>query len=150
MHLIDWTILFVILATIVAYGIWKTKDIRGSESYFIGNRDLKWWTIGLSVMATQASAITFLSTPGQAYDEGMQFAQFYIGLPIAMVILCVFVLPIFYNAKIVTAYEYLEKRFDVKTRILTSLLFLIQRGLAAGLTIFAPSIILSSIIRRTF
>lgn len=146
MHPIDWTILFVILALIVGYGIYKTRDIKNSESYFIGNRDLKWWTIGLSVMATQASAITFLSTPGQAYDEGMQFAQFYIGLPIAMVILSVFVLPLYYKAKIVTAYQFLEKRFGVKARVITAMLFLIQRGLAAGLTIFAPSIILSSIL----
>ena len=146
MHPIDWIILFVILALIVGYGIYKTRDINGSESYFIGNRDLKWWTIGLSVMATQASAITFLSTPGQAFDDGMRFAQFYIGLPIAMVILCIFVLPQYYRTKVVTAYEFLEKRFDVKTRTLTALLFLIQRGLAAGLTIFAPSIILSSIL----
>ena len=146
MHIIDWIILFTILAAIVIYGIWKTREIKNSESYFIGNRDLKWWTIGLSVMATQASAITFLSTPGQAYDDGMRFAQFYIGLPIAMVILCIFVLPLYYKAKVVTAYEFLENRFDVKTRTLTSILFLIQRGLAAGLTIFAPSIILSSIL----
>ncbi len=146
MHPLDWTILFSILALIVGYGIWKTRDIKNSESYFIGNRDLKWWTIGLSVMATQASAITFLSTPGQAYDEGMQFAQFYIGLPIAMVILCIFVLPRFYKSKVLTAYQFLEKRFDVKTRVVTAMLFLIQRGLAAGLTIFAPSIILSSIL----
>ena len=116
MHPIDWIILFVILALIVGYGIYKTRDISGSESYFIGNRDLKWWTIGLSVMATQASAITFLSTPGQAFDDGMRFAQFYIGLPIAMVILCIFVLPQYYRTKVVTAYEFLEKRFDVKTR----------------------------------
>ncbi len=146
MHTIDWIVLFVILFAIVAYGIWKTKDVKNSQSYFVGNKDLKWWTIGLSVMATQASAITFLSTPGQAYDDGMRFAQFYIGLPIAMVILCVFVLPLYYRTNVVTAYEYLENRFDVKTRTLTSILFLIQRGLAAGLTIFAPSIILSSIL----
>lgn len=146
MHLIDWLVMFIILFAIVAYGIYKTKEIKGSQSYFIGNKDLKWWTIGLSVMATQASAITFLSTPGQAYDDGMRFAQFYIGLPIAMVILCIWVLPLYYKTNVVTAYEYLEKRFDVKTRILTSILFLIQRGLAAGLTIFAPSIILSSIL----
>ena len=146
MHPIDWTILFTILGSIVGYGIWKTRDIKNAQSYFIGNKDLKWWTIGLSVMATQASAITFLSTPGQAYDEGMQFAQFYIGLPIAMVILCIWVLPRFYKSGIVTAYQFLEKRFDVKTRTLTAGLFLVQRGLAAGLTIFAPSIILSSIL----
>ncbi len=146
MHLIDWTVMFTILFAIVGFGIYKTREIKNSQSYFVGNKDLKWWTIGLSVMATQASAITFLSTPGQAFDDGMRFAQFYIGLPIAMVILCIWVLPKFYKSNVVTAYEYLENRFDLKTRTLTSVLFLIQRGLAAGLTIFAPSIILSSIL----
>ena len=107
---------------------------------------MPWYTIGLSVMATQASAITFLSTPGQAFDDGMRFAQFYFGLPIAMIILCVYVLPKYYKLKVYTAYEFLENRFDLKTRTLTSVLFLISRGLAAGLTIFAPSIILSSIL----
>ena len=146
MHLIDWIILLTILAVIVGYGMYKTREVTNSQSYFIGNKDLKWWTIGLSVMATQASAITFLSTPGQAFDDGMRFAQFYIGLPIAMVILCIWVLPRYYKSNVVTAYEYLEQRFDLKTRTLTSVLFLIQRGLAAGLTIFAPSIILSTIL----
>lgn len=146
MHTIDWIILFSILAAIVGYGIYKTREVKNSQSYFVGNKDLKWWTIGLSVMATQASAITFLSTPGQAFDDGMRFAQFYIGLPIAMVILCIWVLPRYYRTNVVTAYEYLENRFDLKTRTLTSVLFLIQRGLAAGLTIFAPSIILSTIL----
>ncbi len=146
MHYIDWIVLFGILAAIVAFGMYKMREIKNSQSYFVGNKDLKWWTIGLSVMATQASAITFLSTPGQAFDDGMRFAQFYIGLPIAMVILCIWVLPKYYRSNVVTAYEYLEDRFDLKTRALTSILFLIQRGLAAGLTIFAPSIILSSIL----
>lgn len=134
------------LAFIVAYGVWKTRHINTSQAYLQGEKDLKWWTIGLSVMATQASAITFLSTPGQAYQSGMDFAQFYIGLPIAMVILCVFVLPIYYRLNIYTAYEYLEGRFDLRTRTLTAILFLIQRGLAAGITIYAPAIILSSIL----
>lgn len=146
MHIIDWIICFAILAIIIIYGLWKTRNINDSASYLLGNRELKWYTIGLSVMATQASAITFLSTPGQAYDDGMRFAQFYFGLPIAMVILCVFVLPMFYKLKVFTAYQFLEDRFDVKTRTLTSVLFLIQRGMAAGLTIFAPAIILSSIL----
>lgn len=143
---IDWTVLIGTLFCIVAYGVWKTRNVNSVESYLLGDRDLKWWTIGLSIMATQASAITFLSTPGQAYDDGMRFAQFYFGLPLAMVILAVFVLPIYYRLKVYTAYEFLESRFDLKTRTLTAILFLIQRGLAAGLTIFAPAIILSSIL----
>jgi len=146
MSTIDWIILGSTLLSIVAYGIWKTRNVNSSESYLLGDRDLPWWTIGLSVMATQASAITFLSTPGQAYDDGMRFAQFYFGLPLAMVILCVFVLPIYYRLKVYTAYEYLEGRFDLKTRSLAAILFLVQRGLAAGLTIFAPAIILTSLL----
>ena len=146
MHIIDWIVCFSILVLIVLYGLWKTRNIKDSASYLKGNRELKWYTIGLSVMATQASAITFLSTPGQAYDDGMRFAQFYFGLPLAMVILSIFVLPIFYKSNVYTAYQFLENRFDVKTRTLTSILFLSQRGMAAGLTIFAPAIILSSIL----
>lgn len=146
MHLLDWTIMLGTLIGIVAYGVAKTRNINSVQSYLLGDRDLKWWTIGLSVMATQASAITFLSTPGQAYNDGMGFAQFYFGLPIAMVIICVFFLPIYYNLKVYTAYEYLEGRFDLKTRSLTAILFLIQRGLAAGITIYAPAIILSTIL----
>lgn len=134
------------LLSIVAYGVWYTRKVDNVQSYLLGDRDLPWWTIGLSVMATQASAITFLSTPGQAYEDGMRFAQFYFGLPVAMVILCVFVLPIYYRLKVYTAYEYLEGRFDLRTRTLTAVLFLIQRGLAAGLTIYAPAIILSTIL----
>lgn len=134
------------LAAIVIYGVYKTRNIHTTEAYLRGERDLKWWTIGLSVMATQASAITFLSTPGQAFEDGMGFAQFYFGLPIAMVILCIFVLPIYYRLKVYTAYEYLEGRFDVSVRVLTAILFLIQRGLAAGITIYAPAIILSKIL----
>ncbi len=146
MATIDWIILVSILAFIVAYGVWKSKDIHDTHSFLVGDKNLKWWTIGLSVMATQASAITFLSTPGQAYQEGMGFAQFYFGLPIAMVLLCIFVLPILYRLNVFTAYEYLEQRFDVKTRTLTACLFLVSRGLAAGITIFAPAIILSTIL----
>lgn len=146
MDFIDWTVMLGTLTAIVAYGVWKTRDVKNVKSYLMGDKDLPWWTIGLSVMATQASAITFLSTPGQAYESGMDFAQFYIGLPIAMVILCVFVLPIYYRLNIYTAYEYLEGRFDLRTRTLTAILFLIQRGLAAGITIYAPAIILSSIL----
>jgi len=134
------------LLGIVAYGVYKTRSVSTAESYLLGDRDLRWWTIGLSIMATQASAITFLSTPGQAFDAGMGFAQFYFGLPLAMVLLSIFVLPIYYRLKVYTAYEYLEGRFDLRARTLTALLFLLQRGLAAGITIYAPSIILSTIL----
>lgn len=146
MEILDWIIMLGTLLSIVAYGVWYTRKVDNVQSYLLGDRDLPWWTIGLSVMATQASAITFLSTPGQAYEDGMRFAQFYFGLPVAMVILCVFVLPIYYRLKVYTAYEYLEGRFDLRTRTLTAILFLIQRGLAAGLTIYAPAIILSTIL----
>ncbi|MEM8523993.1 MAG: sodium:solute symporter [Bacteroidota bacterium] len=146
MSVIDWTIMLGVLAAIVIYGVIKTRNISSSKSYLLGDKDLPWWTIGLSIMATQASAITFLSTPGQAYESGMGFAQFYFGMPIAMVLLCIFVLPIYYKLNVYTAYEYLEGRFDLKTRTLTSILFLIQRGMAAGITIYAPSIILSNIL----
>ncbi|NJC24657.1 sodium:solute symporter [Neolewinella antarctica] len=146
MSTIDWMVMIGTLTAIVSYGVIKTRSVDNVKSYLLGDRDLKWWTIGLSVMATQASAITFLSTPGQAYDSGLGFAQFYFGLPIAMVVLCVFVLPIYYRLKVYTAYEYLEGRFDLKVRTLTALLFLIQRGLAAGITIYAPAIIMSSIL----
>ncbi len=134
------------LFSIAAYGIWKTRAINTSESYLRGDRDLKWWIIGLNIMSTQASAITFLSTPGQAYEDGMRFVQFYFGLPIAMVILSIFVIPNYYRLKVYTAYEFLESRFGLPTRVLTAVLFLIQRGLASGLTIYAPSIILSHIL----
>jgi Na+/proline symporter len=134
------------LFTIVAYGIWKTRHVNTVKSYLRGDDDLKWWAIGISIMATQASAITFLSTPGQAYDDGMRFVQFYFGMPLAMVILCIVVLPIYYRLRVYTAYEYLESRFDLKTRTLTALLFLTQRGFAAGLTIYAPSIVLSTLL----
>ncbi len=146
MHLLDWIVMLGTLFAIVAYGVWKTRSVKSVQSYLLGDRDLPWWTIGLSIMATQASAITFLSTPGQAYEDGMRFAQFYFGLPVAMVFLSIFVLPIYYRLKVYTAYEYLEGRFDLKTRTMTAILFLLQRGLAAGLTIYAPAIILSSIL----
>ncbi len=146
MKILDWIVMLGTLLSIVAYGVWYTRKVDNVQSYLLGDRDLPWWTIGLSVMATQASAITFLSTPGQAYEDGMRFAQFYFGLPVAMVVLCIFVLPIYYRLKVYTAYEYLEGRFDLRTRTLTAILFLIQRGLAAGLTIYAPAIILSTIL----
>ena len=146
MNYIDWTVLAATLIFIVSYGIWKTRGSRNIEGYLLGDKSMKWGTIGLSIMATQASAITFLSTPGQAYLDGMGFVQIYFGLPFAIVIVCVAVLPIYRKLKVYTAYEYLENRFDLKSRMLTAFLFLIARGLAAGVTIYAPAIILSSII----
>ena len=146
MSSLDWFILIGTLFTIVAYGVWKTRGSKDLSSFLKGNNDAKWWGIGISIMATQASAITFLSTPGQAFTDGMRFLQFYLGLPIAMVILCITFVPIFYRLKVYTAYEYLESRFDLKTRTLAALLFLVQRGLAAGITIYAPAIILSTLL----
>jgi Na+/proline symporter len=143
---IDWTVLIVTLATIVGYGTWKTRGRKNAQDYIKGGNTSKWWTIGLSVMATQASAITFLSTTGQAFSDGMGFVQFYFGLPIAMVIICLVFIPLYHRLKVYTAYEFLENRFDLKTRSLTAILFLIQRGLAAGITIFAPAIILSVVL----
>jgi len=145
MSTIDWIVLFGTLIFIVAYGVYKTRGQNSMDSYLRGDTS-KWWTIGLSIMATQASAITFLSTPGQAYTDGMRFIQFYFGLPLAMIIISVFFLPIYYKLKVYTAYEYLESRFDLKTRMLAAFIFLIQRGLAAGITIYAPAIILSSLL----
>jgi len=145
MSTLDWIVLFFTLVSIAAFGIYKTRGKKNLESYLKGN-NANWWTIGLSIMATQASAITFLSTPGQAYEDGMRFIQFYFGLPLAMIIISVSFIPIYYKLKVYTAYEYLEKRFDLKTRTLTSLLFIIQRGLAAGITIYAPAIILSTLL----
>jgi Na+/proline symporter len=143
---IDWAILVVTLVAIVAYGTWKGRAVRTADAFLRGSNDLKWYTIGLSIMATQASAITFLSTPGQAYEDGMGFVQFYFGLPLAMVLLSATMVPVYYRLRVSTAYEYLETRFDRKTRQLTALLFLIQRGLGAGLSIYAPAIILSSVL----
>jgi SSS family transporter len=145
MSSIDWIVLFGTLISIVTYGVWKTRGTRDMHSYLRGD-DTKWWTVGLSIMATQASAITFLSTPGQAYTDGMRFVQFYLGLPLAMIIISAFFLPMYYRLKVYTAYEYLEGRFDLKTRLLAAFIFLIQRGLAAGITIYAPAIILSSLL----
>lgn len=146
LHWEDWTILILTLLTIVLYGTYKTRKQRNVQDYVKGGNSSKWWTIGLSVMATQASAITFLSTPGQAFHSGMGFVQFYFGVPIAMVVICMVFIPLYHKLKVFTAYEYLESRFDKKTRILTAILFLIQRGLAAGITIFAPAIILSAVL----
>jgi Na+/proline symporter len=143
---IDWIVLALTLSFIVGYGTWKTRNQKSAQDYIKGGNTTQWWTIGLSVMATQASAITFLSTTGQAYSDGMGFVQFYFGLPIAMVVICLVFIPIYHRLKVYTAYEFLENRFDLKTRTLTAVLFLIQRGLAAGITIFAPAIILSVVL----
>lgn len=144
MEIIDWVILTATLIFIVAYGIYQTRKNSGVEDYIRGGNTSKWWTVGLSVMATQASAITFLSTTGQGFYSGMGFVQFYFGLPIAMVIICLVFIPIYHKLKVYTAYEFLESRFDLKTRTLAAVLFLIQRSLAAGITIYAPAIILSA------
>ena len=147
METLDWIILIFSIGFIVLYGVWKNRKNRDLEEYFKGSNKSRWWTIGISVMATQASAITFLSTPGQAYSDGMGFIQFYFGLPFAIIIITKFFLPIYHKLKVFTAYEFLEKRFNKKTRNLASLLFLIQRGLAAGITIYAPAIIMSLILK---
>ena len=146
MQLIDWIILVSTLLLIVVYGTIKTRGAKSSLDYIKAGNQAKWWTVGLSVMATQASAITFLSTPGQAFHDGMGFIQFYFGIPLAIIIVCMVFIPIYHKLKVYTAYEYLESRFDLKTRTLTALLFLIQRSLSAGITIFAPAIILSSVL----
>ncbi|NQX85594.1 MAG: sodium:solute symporter, partial [Flavobacteriaceae bacterium] len=146
MQNLDWIVLTITLLTIVLYGTWQTRGSKNVQDYIKGGNETKWWTIGLSVMATQASAITFLSTPGQAFHSGMGFVQFYFGVPIAMVIICMVFIPLYHRLKVFTAYEFLEDRFDLKTRTLTASLFLIQRGLAAGITIFAPAIILSAVL----
>lgn len=146
MSSIDWLVLAITLLSIIGYGVWKSRGTRNIEGYLLADRKLPWYHVGFSVMATQASAITFLSAPGQGYTDGMRFVQFYFGLPLAMVVLCVTFVPIFHRLSVFTAYEYLEKRFDVKTRALTAFLFLLQRGLSTGITIYAPSIILSVIL----
>ena len=143
MTALDWAVLVGTLVVIVGWGTWRSRGVHTADTYLRGGRDLKWWTIGLSIMATQASAITFLSTPGQAYADGMRFVQFYLGLPVAMVLLSIVAVPIFHRLKVYTAYEFLETRFDVRTRSLAAGLFLLQRGLSTGLTIYAPALILS-------
>ena len=146
MQLLDWIILVATLAFIVLYGVWKNNSHKNINDYLKGGNQARWWTVGLSVMATQASAITFLSTPGQAYHDGMGFVQFYFGLPFAMLLICLFFIPVYHRLKVYTAYEFLENRFDLSVRTLTAILFLVQRGLAAGITIYAPSIILSVVL----
>jgi len=146
MSYIDWAVLLITILAIVGYGIYKSRGAQSMQAYLLGNQSLPWYTVCLSVMATQASAITFLSAPGLAYTSGMSFVQFYFGLPLAMIVLCIAFVPIFHRLKVFTAYEYLEQRFDLNTRALTAFLFLIQRGLSTGITIYAPSIILSTIL----
>lgn len=146
MSSIDWIVLAATLLGVIVYGVLKSRTSRSLDGYFLGDRALPWYMILLSIMGTQASAVTFLSAPGQAYTDGMRFVQYYFGLPIAMVVLCVVFVPLYHRLKVYTAYEYLEGRFDVKTRTLTSALFLLQRGLSTGISIYAPSIILSSLL----
>ncbi|HEY0743893.1 MAG TPA: sodium:solute symporter [Chryseosolibacter sp.] len=146
MNLLDWIILFGTITFIVLYGTWKTRKTQTVDGYLRGDNTMRWWMIGVSIMATQASAVTFLSTPGQAIEDGMRFLQFYFGLPIAMVIISVTMVPIYYKLKVYTAYEYLENRFDRKTRTLAALFFLVLRGLSAGITLFAPALVLSTIL----
>ena len=146
MTTLDWLIMLGFLLFIVAYGTWKSRGSKNVKEFLLANKAAPWYTVAISIMATQASAITFLSTPGQAYVDGMRFVQFYIGLPIAMIILSITAVPLYHKLNVFTAYEYLENRFDLKNRLLGSILFLIQRGLAAGFTIFAPALILSAIL----
>lgn len=142
----DWIVLIITLVVIIAYGLFKGRTSRNLDGYFLSNRSMPWGLVLLSIMGTQASAVTFLSAPGQAYTDGMRFVQYYFGLPLAMIVICIFFVPIFSRLKVYTAYEYLENRFDGKTRTLTSFLFLLQRGLSTGISVFAPSIILSSLL----
>lgn len=146
MQLVDWAVVFAYLAWVISDGIRRTKNAREIEGYFLANRSLPWWAVGLSVMATQLSAITLVGTTGQGYADGLRFVQFYFGLPLAMIVLCLTVVPFFHRAKVFTAYEYLERRFDAKTRSLTSFLFLISRCLACGVVISAPAVILSIVL----
>lgn len=146
MRTADWVVLIATLAAIVLYGVWKGRRQRRLAQYLLADRQLQWYTVALSVMATQASAITFLSTPGQAYSDGMRFVQFYLGLPIAMVILSITAVPIYHRLKVFTAYEYLETRFDNRTRTLTALIFLVQRGLGTAMTLYAPALIVSLVL----
>ena len=146
MSTLDWIVLFITLATMIAYGLYKGSGQSGAHSYLLADKQMPWYVVLLGIMATQASAITFLSAPGQAYTDGMRFVQYYFGLPIAMIVICVTFIPIFRRLNVYTAYQYLEQRFDKKTRLLTSSLFLLSRGLSTGISIYAPAIILSSIL----
>ncbi len=145
MSSIDWIVLISTLLLIVVYGLYKSRTSRDLEGYFLSNRNMPWWLILLSIMGTQASAITFLSAPGQAFTDGMRFVQYYFGLPLAMVVLSITFVPAFSKLKVFTPYEFLEQRFDIKTRTFTALLFLLSRGFSTGISVYAPSIILSSL-----
>jgi SSS family solute:Na+ symporter len=142
----DWIVLLLTLLGMIAYGLYKGRTSRDLDGYFLSNRTVPWYMVLLGIMGTQASAVTFLSAPGQAYTDGMRFVQYYFGLPLAMIVVCISFVPVFRRLKVYTAYEYLEERFDLKTRVLTSFLFLLQRGLSTGISIAAPSIILSSLL----
>ena len=146
MKTFDWLVLFFTLLFMIAYGLYKGRRQNSAESYLMADRQMPWYVVLLGIMATQASAITFLSAPGQAYTDGMRFVQYYFGLPIAMIVICITFIPIFRKLNVYTAYEYLETRFDKKTRLFTALLFLLSRGLSTGISIYAPAIILSSIL----
>src|SRR5215471_13308201 len=146
MVLLDWLVLILTLTAVILYGLYKGRVTHNLAGYFLANRSMNWGLILLSIIGTQASSITFLSAPGQAYTDGMRFVQYYFGIPFATVVICIFFVPIFSRLKVYTAYEYLETRFDGKTRTLTSFLFLLQRGLSTGISVFAPSIILSSLL----
>ena len=146
MHLVDWSIVIVYLAYVIWHGLKLSRGTSDTEGFFLAGRSLPWWAVGLSVMATQMSAITLIGTTGQAYEDGMRFIQFYFGLPLAMIILCVTAVPLFYRARVFTAYEYLEQRFDAKTRTLTSFFFLLSRGLGVGVIIAAPAVVLSIVL----
>src|SRR5215831_15144899 len=146
MRVLDWIVLVTSLVSIIAYGLYRARGSNTVDRYLLAGKSMPWYAMALSIMATQASAITFISTTGQSYVDGMRFVQAYFGLPIAMIIISATVVPVFHRAKVYTAYEYLEKRFDSKTRILASLIFLFQRGLSAGMTIYAPAIVLSIIL----
>lgn len=146
MSSIDWIILVGTLSAIIIYGVYKSHTTKNLDGYFLSNRDMPWYLVLLSIMGTQASAITFLSAPGQAYTDGMRFVQYYFGLPLAMIVICVVFVPVFNRLKVYTAYEFLENRFDLKTRTLTSFLFQVSRGLSTGISIYAPSLILSSLL----
>jgi solute:Na+ symporter, SSS family len=146
MSSIDWFVSCSTILFIIFYGMWKSRGIKNIDGFLLADRQLPWYHVGLSVMATQASAITFLSAPGQGYSDGMQFVQMYFGLPLAMIVLCVTFIPVFHKLNVYTAYEYLEKRFDNKTRSLTAGLFLLQRGISTGITIYAPALIISLIL----
>src|SRR5579871_3948600 len=146
MRLLDWIVLVGSLTTIISYGLYRGRGSNTVDRYLLAGKSMPWYAMALSIMATQASAITFISTTGQSYVDGMRFVQFYFGMPLAMVVLCATVVPVFHRAKVFTAYEYLEQRFDSKTRALASVIFLCQRGLSAGLTLYAPAIVLSAIL----